>query len=106
MKNYFSFEFFGWINKLSKSTTRNGINFIRIQVVNGSDYIFMHCFEDFDCFYDDIQIGDWVKINGNISQNENSYFFKPKTIKIINKRSAKDSKPSSDKDIKEVIKNE
>ncbi len=108
MKNYFNFEFYGWINKVRFGATKNGIRFMRFQVVNGQDFIFMHCFEDFSCKYDHINLNDWVKIKGDVicKKDGSGYFFKPTKIELITPGVKKDAEPSSDKDMKEFQENE
>ncbi len=107
MKSYFNFEFLGWINKITKAKSKNGISYARIQIVNGRDFIFLHCFEDFMCQSDHICEGDWVRVKGDICQKTKSkdYYFKPTTIDLIEKNAQKDLEPSSEKDIKESMEN-
>ncbi len=109
MKNYFRFEFLGWINKMTGCRSKNGIGYVRVQVVNGKDFIFLHCFEDFMCQYDDhLKEGCWVKVKGDICKtpkNQN-YYFKPTTIELLSEDAQKEAEPSSNKDIEETFENE
>ncbi len=105
MKSYFNFSFLGWVYSVDPKfyKTKNGFEYQKIRVVNGTQFNLFFIFEDSKAFAK-ISKGDKVILEGSIDRVDfGSNYFKVERCEILAANVAIDHEPSSDEDIKRVL---